>query len=144
MAPSELDRFLQLANTTQHDRPAPRSGAEIARFAADHDIRLAPADLWSLTARSRSGDSVCPPSIASFIVRLLKGVQPERVLDPFVGLGTLLQPVLASTQASDFVGTYPNEDALQVAEWLSPSAEAVNIASVIPRAKLSLVWESLT
>ena len=120
MAPSELDRFLQLANTTQHDRPAPRSGAEIARFAADHDIRLAPADLWSLTARSRSGDSVCPPSIASFIVRLLKGVQPERVLDPFVGLGTLLQPVLTSTQASRFVGTHPNEDALQAAEWLQP------------------------
>ena len=120
MAHSELDRFLQLANTTQDGGRAPRSGAEIARFAADHDIRLTPAELWSLTAHSRFGDFLCPPPVASFIVRLLEGVRPERVLDPFVGLGTLLQPVLTSTQAGVFVGTYPNEEALQAAEWLQP------------------------
>ena len=119
MAASELDRFWELANRTRDTRPFLRSGAGIVQFATEHDIRLTPSDLWSLTARF--GEGACPPSIASFIVRLLDGVKAQRVLDPHVGFGTLLQPVIAATRASDFVGTSPHEGALEVAEYVHPT-----------------------
>ena len=66
-------------------------------------------------------EGVCPPSIAKFIVRLLDGVRAERVLDPHVGFGTLLQPVIAATRASDFVGASPNKGSLEVAECVHPT-----------------------
>ncbi len=119
MAASELDRLWQLLDRTRGTRPLFRGGAEVVRFATEHDIRLTPSDLWSLTARF--GEGACPPSIARFIVRLLDGVKAQRVLDPHVGLGTLLQPVIAATRTSDFVGTSPNEGALEVAEYVHPT-----------------------
>ena len=120
MATSELDRFWELANKTHGIRPDLRSVAAIVQFATEHDVRLTPSDLWSLTARF--GEGVCPPSIARFIVRLLDGVKAQRVLDPHVGFGTLLQPVIAATRASDFVATSPNQSALEVAEYVHPTA----------------------
>ena len=120
MAAKDLDRLLELAVSRGPGISSLRgSGAELVQFATEHDIRLEPSDLWSLMAHS--GEGVCPPPIARFIVRLLHGVEAQRVLDPHVGFGTLLQPVIAATGATDFVGTWPNADALKVAEYVHPA-----------------------
>ncbi len=118
MKTTALTKFLELTSKTRH---SPRSGADIVQFATEHGIRLAPSDLWSLAGRLRLGEGVCPPSIVSFVVRLLESVEAKRVLDPNVGFGTLLQPVVETTHPSDFVGAYPIDDSLKVAEWTQPT-----------------------
>ena len=118
MAATELERLWGLARMHGASPPS-LSGAGLVQFATEHNIRLTPSDLWSLAAYF--GEGVCPPSIARFIVRLLDGVEAQRVLDPHVGFGTLLQPVIAATRASDFVGTSPNEGALEVAGYVHPT-----------------------
>lgn len=118
MKTTALAKFLELTSKTRHSL---RSGAEIVQFATEHGIRLAPSDLWSLAGRLGLDGGVCPPSIVSFVVRLLEGFEPKRVLDPHVGFGTLLQPVVAATRASDFAGAYPIDDSLKVAEWVQPT-----------------------
>jgi len=69
-----------------------------------------------------SGQTLCPPSIATFVSALVADAGPVDVLDPWVGCGTLLATIAASGRVRRFVGLHPNVEAVNAAELLFPSA----------------------
>ena len=109
---------------TQRGRE-PMSVPLLVRTAREHDIDLTPKEIWELGARldEGGGAGLCPPLVSDFIVALLGGCHVADLLDPWMGLGTLLRPVVESIQPSRFVGIHPNQTALETARLVLPEGD---------------------
>lgn len=100
------------------DRGASLSVATVLELANTNNIALSPGDIWTLGAKlggGAGGEGICPPAVSDLAVALLDGFAAADVLDPWVGFGTLLQPVVQALKPKRFVGVYPNPEALEAA-----------------------------
>ncbi len=111
----------------ERDRGASLSVPALIKLAKAHNIALSLGDLWTLGARLEGGavgEGMCPTAVSDLVVGLLHGVTAHAVLDPWVGFGTLLQPVVAALKPNRFVGVYPNAEALATARLVLPEGDA--------------------
>jgi hypothetical protein len=114
-----------LRNELAHDRRV--TLLDVLKKGSENGISLSPLDLWSSSARlgrEAGGGGLCPPMVSDFIVSLLNGMEASAVLDPWVGFGTLLRPVVDALRPQGFVGIYPSADVLEGAQIVLPPAEA--------------------
>ena len=122
----EIDHRAWLWRLLSKERDTPDVPALI-EVARSHNVTLSPGDLWALGTRlggGAGGEAICPPAVSDLVVAMLNGVAANEVLDPWVGFGTLLQPVVLALKPKRFVGVYPNPKALDVARMVLPEGHA--------------------
>jgi len=116
----ELDKIYKLLDARRDDVPA--SGLLTAALQADPSITITPAlleELGNTLGSELYGLWVTPSEITSFVAELASKVtQPESVLDPMCGSGSLLYAVADKTNAQVAHGVEINQDAAKVAESL--------------------------
>lgn len=125
MGSNEQTRLWALLSE-ERDRGASLNVPALVELAQAHNITLSPGDLWALGARlggGAGGEAMCPPAVSDLAVALLNGVAADDVLDPWVGFGTLLQPVVVALKPKRFVGVYPNAKALDAARLVLPEGD---------------------
>jgi hypothetical protein len=93
----------------------------LLQAAAAEGVAVTPDEVWAASARLRNPEPVCPPLVTGFVRDLLHGEAIENLLDPWVGLGTLLRPVVED-HACSFVGLYPRQEVLDSAAIILPPA----------------------
>lgn len=120
-----LDALWKLLDQRRSGGPSIRTAAEVVRLAHDAGIPVESSDLWDMGARLGFdfSESLVPPELTAFIAALVSGRPVESVLDPWVGLGTLVGPVASALGATRTVGRHPNQAAIEAASILLPGAD---------------------
>lgn len=83
-------------------------------------------DIWRAANRLiQEGDisldyypAACPPVVPNFIAKLVEDYEPNTVLDPWLGLGTLAAPLWDALNAQRFLGVCSEAEILELSEQL--------------------------
>ncbi len=102
--------------------------AELLDLADAHDIRLTYSELRLIASRLSKGgvEGFVPPLVSGFISELVKGTKAAKVLDPCMGYGSLLGPLVHALEPDEFVGLEDNPDALVCARRMLPNRGSVS------------------
>lgn len=92
--------------------------------------------VWALLDEQRPQDryrrsSICPPSIVNFILAFVEPLSPQQVLDPWMGVGSLIIPVAEVTKPSLAVGISPNPQDIEIASTI-PTGDNLSFVAADP------------
>ncbi|MDA2923308.1 N-6 DNA methylase [Acidobacteria bacterium AH-259-L09] len=93
--------------------------AELITEAREKGIQFKWNDLYLLnTKMGRRGALIVPPYVTEFISAYVDAKKPQSVLDPWAGIGSLLQPVVDKNAIPEATGISPMEADIKVAKLM--------------------------
>jgi len=111
-----LSSFLE----TLRRLPSIRSIPEIISLAKTKGAVLTWDEVYGLSVRSHWGASiVVPPFVTKFLGEYVREKNPTSILDPWVGVGSLLLPITEATKAQQVLGIGQNIEEMQVARAMA-------------------------